>query len=179
MAYRSKKLRRKVSPWTIMTIAIVVVALVGITLLLQPTKKRKIYNQFQNYELPKEEHVFEELSFKKLMKKLENNEDLILFLGSPLDNNSRIEIAEYNNEFNKQNVSEVIDKVYYLNVSKLKEDQIKILKEDYKLNVDSIPELVYFNNDEVVFNKNKYQGETNLKKVKDFYLDVIKEKKAQ
>lgn len=179
MGYKSGKLRRKVSPITIAVLSVIVVVLVGVTILLQPNKQRKIYNDFLNTELPKSGHVIEEIKYKKLIKKLENNENIIVFLGTPSDNTSRTEISQYNKEFEKQEVGDHFKKIYYLNVSKLKDSQIEALKEEYNLNVSSIPDLVYFSNNEIVYRKSKYIGDTNLKKIKDFYLDVIKHNEAQ
>lgn len=179
MAYRSKKLRRKVKPLTIIILSAIVVVLALTVVLLLPSKERRIYNQFQNPDLDKENHVYVEINYKKLVKKIEEGKGFLLFVGSPEDPDSRLEIVQYNEEFEKQNVGEYFTKIYYINADKLKEKQQETLEEKYEIYKEAVPELIYIADKEVKHYKNAFTGETGLAVIKNFYLKVIKDIKAQ
>ncbi len=171
MSYRSKKIRPKLKPLTFIIIGAIVVVITLAVVLLQPSKKRVFYNEFGNTKLA-EDHAFEEIKFKKLVKKLENNENLIVFFGTPSDQASRTEVSDYDSEFTKREMNEHFTQIYYVNLEKLKEKDFELLL-TYKLNLENIPILAYFSNNELEFIKDEFAGDTNLKKVKEFYLEIL------
>lgn len=185
MSYKSEKLRKKVKPMTLVIIGAIVLAIVVFVIIMQPSKQQKLYYKFNNRDLPKD-HVVEQISYKKLIKKLEKNEEFIVFFGSLENENTRLDVAVYDEEFKDENhgLQDNFKKIYFVEVNKLKDKQKENINETYELRLanEMAPTLIYFNNNEVVLDLNDYkinQESPMAQFVKNFYIAILSKIEAQ
>lgn len=132
----AKKQNVKLNKYAWIGICITAVLLVCFIILLVPTKKEKFYKTFNalNTEFDDEDHVFREVSFKKMkrvVKKDSDEEFVYVILGD------KTTAAFYNelDEVNQIAKEKGIERVYYLDYESLDEDDMEDFKDYLRENV--------------------------------------------
>lgn len=161
MAKKTETVKMNIYGYT--TILVIVLAIIGSYFLIKPTEKQAIISDF-NTNLLTYEHVFDEVSYNEFKKAIKLNENTYIYFGCPEDD-FRIEQTQQEKENNEpadplmiemiNTNAKIMDieKILYLNSSKLSEGQRSELRDylvDFELNDDnSIPtlDLWIFKND--------------------------------
>lgn len=137
----AKKDKVKLNKYAWTGLIITIVALVCFIILLVPTNKEKFYETYHalNADFDDEDHVFREVSFKKMKRivKRKSDDDYVYIL---LGSETTSEFYDELDEINQIAKEKGIEKVYYLNYSSLDDDDHEDLKDYLRENVN--PETV-------------------------------------
>jgi len=180
MAKYYNKLQPKLKPWPFIVIGAILLAFVLLVVLLTPSKQERFYNAYtqSGAEITKD-HPFVELSYKELGKKIENEEKLIVYFGNTSCQVCLSEIKYYESEFVSQEVDGFITSIYYVNTIKLTEADKTAFKTAYQVDLADSPDLVYFENKVVVYERSDYNSSDPTvpaaQQIRNFY-KAIKDK---
>lgn len=156
MTNKYSRLKPKIKPLPIIIMVIMVIVFIIAILLLRPSASKNFQNAFNNAgaNLPSD-HVFVEISYKEYQKKQEKEENFVVFIGNPYDQGSPGEVEYYNKYFKLENVKEKLKAIYYLNSSKLSEEQTQALTA-LLLQSEGLqtPQLLYYHEGKLLYSRN-------------------------
>lgn len=183
MAKKYNPLEPVVSKRTYVIIGIIIVLIIGLTIILAPSNKTKIYNEYKLYASEEftKDHPFYEITyrnglFKKGLKSVLNNEEPVLvFISQQECQHCVIHIGPFQEYFYQTEANLKFDKIYYFNAQNSGKDFLK-----FQTSVDGVredvPQLLLIVNGKVV-KRFTFNEETSIqalnRKVKDFYIDVL------
>lgn len=175
MSNKYSKLKPKIKPLPFIILGLVLVLILVLVLVLRPNPKKTFFNDYEGANIP-ENHIFEEVSYKTLNKKAKN-ETMLVYIGFPNLNFNK-EVEYYYLEFYNQGLDEYFDKIYYLNLAKLKGNEFEAVIQKYEAAFDGQqwkPTLIYITEGEVTLNRSDYLSEGVATAIRNFYKDVLKE----
>lgn len=155
MTNKYSKLKPKIKPLPIIIMVAVVVVFIVAIILLRPSASKRFQNDFNSVgaKLPND-HVFVEISYKEFNKKTDNKENFVVFIGHPRDQGSSDEVEYYDNYFKKENVIEKLKAIYYLNSSKLSEEETQALATQlYQSEGLQTPQLLYYHDGKLLYSR--------------------------
>jgi len=160
MTNKYSRLKPKIKPLPIIIMVVMVVVFIVAILLLRPSASKKIQNSFNNVisnaqeKLPND-HVFVEISYKEYKKKEDKKENFLMFVGNPYDQASPGEVKYYDSYFKSEKVNEKLTVIYYLDSSKLNEEQTKELTM-LSMSGETLqtPQLFYFHDGLMIYSRN-------------------------
>ncbi len=156
MPDRYKKIQPKLKPLPFIIIGVVLVAVIVLVLVLRETPKEKFYNEYTAYgakELEKK-HVFKEISYKTLKKKIDKEEKLLVYIGAPTCRACIEEVPLYDKEFTAEdlNIGEYLDCIYYVDTRKLSSSQTEEITNEYFYSPEQ-PLFLYFAEGELAIDR--------------------------
>ncbi len=156
MTNKYSKLKPKIKPLPLIIIGVVIVVFIVAIILLRPSGSKKIQNAFNNVgaDLPND-HVFVEISYKTMNKKISNKENFLVFIGQPYDQGSPQEVKYYDSYFKSENVDDKLKAIYYLNASKLSEEETQVLATQLFMSEGlQTPQLIYYHEGKLLYTRN-------------------------
>lgn len=182
MSNRYKKIERKLKPLPFIIIGVIALAIAVFVVLMKDSPQERFYKEFRAFGVTQlaEDHVFKEINYKTLMKKVKAEEDMLVFFGDPSCTECQQEVHAYDIEFKELNLKEKYDYIYYVNASKLKEREEKKIEKDLFLSLEVTPMFVYFEKGEIVLNRASSQYMTEHSRIQGqvykFLLEVKRKK---
>ena len=160
MADKYSKVTPKVHPYTYVGILGFLIVIVGLIFIFMPTEKQKIYNAYisqQNIdkEFFKKDHPFDQVKYKStLFNKglediLEDEEFVILYIGTPTCAACVNNIGAFAHYYDLFEMDNYFDRIYYLN-SADDPKGLTTLNESYQQITTSTPQLVVFHNGSII-----------------------------
>ncbi|MFA6801108.1 MAG: hypothetical protein WCR19_03265 [Acholeplasmataceae bacterium] len=150
MAKKYNKLEPKVPKEVTYSLLGFLVVVIVLFILLIPSKQEKFYALYSDVATDDftEDHPFYELSYKKLIDKLENDEYVILFIGTPTSTTAYTYIGAFQKYYEQLEVSEYVDYIYYFDPTE-DEDNFVELMDQYDDIAYSAEQLILFIDNEV------------------------------
>lgn len=172
MAKKYSRLQPKLRPLPFVIMGVVIVAFVVFLILLTPTAKQRFLNAYNNSgaDLPKN-HVFVDIEYNDIVKKLNNKENFVLYIGSPSCQTCVSEVKYYDQYFKESNLSESLDNIYYFSATSF----AKHAEDFYAktgIEVESTPQVFYFHQGNITFKRSdsQFQGSgTAAGEIKQFF----------
>ncbi|MCK9236355.1 MAG: hypothetical protein WC225_05730 [Acholeplasmataceae bacterium] len=179
MADKYPKIKPKVHPITISVIIGAVVLITALIIALQPSNSKRIYQSYHTSATRDftEDHPFYEVNYKSsLFKKgldkiLDQNEVVLVYIGSPTCTSCVGHIGAFQRYYNSTNFNQYVDKIYYYSPGHSPK-QFETFMSDHPLVLNQTPQLILFVDGEVAM---QYQvGSTEdsqvlLRSVRDYY----------
>jgi len=178
MADKYNKLEPKVPKEVKYALLGFVALLIALFFIIKPTNQEKVYSAFAFVTTSSdftEDHPFYEVSYKKLMKKIESEDYVFVLIGSPESEETAAYIGAYQKYFENENVDDYVDYIYYYNPTD-EEDNLTTLSEDYEMVEYLNNQLVLFIDGEAVvaFEANGTTDEQLMNRAtRDFFEDAI------
>lgn len=183
MADKYTKVQPKVHPITISAIVGFFVLVIALIIVLQPSEKEVIYNQYELYATNDltEDHPFTKVEykstlFKKGLDKIIPEEELVLvYIGAPSCTSCQAHIGAFQKYYESLNFSEYVDEIKYYDPS-LNPTQFENFIAAYEGVAETTPQLIMFQNGEILYQFEVVSAEdTQLlnRSVRDFYEEVI------
>jgi hypothetical protein len=151
MADKYNKLEPKVPKEVIYALIGFVVIVLALILIIRPTDSEKFYNEFSAQTVTDdftEDHPFYELTYKQLVKKLEDEENMVVLFGSSTSEVTVAYIGSYQKYYESTGMNEYSEYIYYFDVSDNADDFEELL-ETYEDLTTSTNQLVLFIDNEV------------------------------
>ena len=178
-------LEPQVSKWTYIIIASVMVVIIGLLIILQPSNQDKIfasYDPVANDDFT-EDHPFYEVSYRSslfnqgLDKILEKEDVVFLYVGSNTCQSCVAHIGAIQKYFYSENVDEKVNQIYYYNAVKNEKDFIALFDNVTGI-TESTPQLLLIVDGEISL-KFTVQSADNAQlinsSVRQFFVDALKE----
>ncbi len=177
MAKRYKKLQPKLKPLPFIVMGAILAVFILLIVFLRDTPQQRLEKQFNSVGADlASDHVLEEVKLSVVLGKIEKNEKIVVFFGTPTCSVCVQEVGFYNSEFKEAGLKEKLQKIYYVNVTKLTENQTDKFFEDYGVDLTTTPNLLYFENDEVSLSRNDEQfnleGTKTRGQIHSFFIGV-------
>ncbi len=174
MSNKYSRLKPKIKPLPFIILGAVIVAVVILAIVLRPNKENTFYENYKYADIPKE-HIFE--AVKQLAKKQNKKENMLVYFGYPQCSNCMEEVKYYYIEFFNQEMDQHFEKIYYIDLTKLKQKDFENVAENY--GVAGNPEtgqfnafLFYFEEGEIKVNRNSFTSGKIASNIKNFYLKI-------
>lgn len=182
MADKYTKVQPKVHPLTISAIVGFFVLIIALVIVLQPSNKKSVYNQYEAFATGDltEDHPFYEVNyksslFKKGLKKIiEKDEIVVVYIGSPDCTSCQKHIGAFQKYYEQQEMQSYFDTIYYYNPVK-STDQFDQFIEDFEGVKETTPQLIVFKNGEILTQfvvVNAEDSQIVNRSVRDFYKEV-------
>lgn len=150
MADKYNKLEPRVPKEVLYTLIGIVVIAIVLFLLTIPSRQEKLYNEFSanaNSDFT-EDHPYYEITYKQLVDKIENDEYLFVFIGSPDNSTSQTYIGAFQKYYEELNVSQYVDHIYYYNPTGDDDNFYQLQEDVYEVSTLST-QMLFFINGEV------------------------------
>ncbi len=185
MPKRYKKIQPKLRPLPFIIIGVIIVAVVLLVVFLQDTPQERFHKNYVAngvYDLDKD-HVFKEISYKTLNKKIKDEEKMLVYFGKYNCEECVIEVSLYNKEFKSEdlNLGEYFSHIYFINVAKLSTKQVQEIIKEYKY-MEDYPLLTYIAEGKVQFDRfddEFLSGDSNPGPQGEIYKFLLKVKQKQ
>lgn len=178
MADKYNKLEPKVPKEVLYGLAGFFILIVALFFIIRPNNQEKVYQAFSTVTTSEdftEEHPFYEVSYKQLMKKIESETYVFVFIGSPDNTSSAAYIGAFQKYYESEGADEYAEYIYYFNaIDDL--SGLNDLSEDFELVDGSGNQLVLFINgeDSVAFEENGTSDSQLINRAsRDFFEDAI------
>lgn len=154
MAKRYKKLQPKLRPLPFIIMGVIIVVFVVFLIMMTPSAKKRFETAYnaRGANLPKD-HVFVEISYKDFEKKVEAKENFVVYIGYP-DCQGCIGEVNYYDTYFKSELNDSIQSIYYLNATKLKDEQVKVFQTSLHLEEFKTPQLLYYHEGSFLYSRN-------------------------
>ncbi len=183
MADKYTKVKPKIHPITISAIVGFFVLVIALIIVLQPSNQQTIYNSYELYATNDltEDHPFYEVNYKSTLfnkgldKIIENEELVLVYIGSPSCTSCQAHIGAFQKYYESLNMTEYLDLIHYYDPTK-NLDQFANFQADYEGIKDATPQLVLFKDGEILLQFEVVSAEdTQLlnRSVRDFYEEII------
>jgi len=183
MAKKYTHVQPKVHPLTISIIIGFIVVAIGLIVVLQPSDKQLIYNAYEAYatddltlDHPFVSKNYDSTLFKKGLDKLiEQEEIVIVYIGSPSCTSCQAHIGAFQKYYESLNLDEYVDMIYYFNPLD-HATGFKNFMADFEEVEETTPQLIVFKDGKVFDQFEVQSGDDNQiinRSVRNFYEDVI------
>lgn len=178
MANKYHNLEPKVPKEVIYALIGFVVIVLALILIIRPSASEKFYNEFSAQAVTSdftEDHPFYELTYKQLVKKLENEENVIVLFGSSASDVTVAYLGSYQKYYESLDVDSYSEYIYFFDIGD-NSDEFAELVDTYEDVTASTNQLILFMNNEVAvqFTSN---GTTDAQAInrasRDFFEDAI------
>jgi len=177
MADKYNKLEPKVPKEVLISLAAFVVIILALFLIIKPTNQDKIYSAYSadaNSDFT-EDHPFYELSYNQLTRKLDSDEYVFLFIGTPDSSAAVAYIGTIQKYYEELGIDEYAKYIYYYNPTD-DDDNFLELQDTYEDLTSTTFQLVLFINGE--YSTRFYSNGTSdtqlmNRATKDFFDDAI------
>ncbi len=180
MADKYNKLEPKIPKEVIISLSIFLVVVVALFFIIRPSNQDKVYTAFSGAESVSadftEDHPFYEVNYKQLVRHIENDEIVFVFIGTPDNAAAAAYVGAYQKYYESEGASEYADYIYYYNPVD-DDDNFLELRETFEGDVTtSQNQLLLFINGEVstVFVSGGTTSEQVINRAaRDFFEDAV------
>lgn len=178
MADKYNKLEPKVPKEVIYGLAGFLILIVALFFIIKPNNQEKVYQAFSATTTSEdftEEHPFYEVNYKQLMKKIESETYVFVFIGSPDNTASAAYIGAFQKYYESEGADAYTDYIYYYNPLD-DDDNFEDLIDEFELVTTSGNQLLLFVDglDTVAFEQNGTDDSQLINRAsRDFFEDAV------